>query len=166
MLEVTTPPWPIQPPRSRQPGGNAATRYHFCKTWLNLCWHSDRKVHRTTFQCSAPGSFVENYNKIMQSFGWTHLTVSSLSKNAEWNPKQHLWALCWASLIQKAFITEHAEEEKKTLMSLNLEVQTLGEIQTFFSFLNTEIKGLYAGFYLINKSFAQNILALCVFNDP
>lgn len=51
-------------------------------------------------------------------------------------------------------------------MSLNLEFQTLGEIQTFFSFLNTEIKGLYAGFYLINKSPAQNILGFCVFNDP
>lgn len=51
-------------------------------------------------------------------------------------------------------------------MSLNLEFQTLEEFQTFFSFLNNEIKGLYAGFYLINNSPAQNILGLCVFNDP
>lgn len=38
--------------------------------------------------------------------------------------------------------------------------------QKIFTFLNIEIKGLYAGFYLINKRSKQNILALCVFNDP
>lgn len=48
----------------------------------------------------------------MQSFRPAPLTVSSLFKNAGWNPKQHLLALCWASLIQKAFITEHAEGKK------------------------------------------------------
>lgn len=47
-------------------------------------------------------------------------------------------------------------------MSLDFEVQTLGEIQTVFTFPNTEIKGLYTGFYLINKRSKQNIL---VFND-
>lgn len=48
MLEVTTPPWPIQPPQSRQPRGNTAIWYHFWKTWLNLCWERCTGLHFST----------------------------------------------------------------------------------------------------------------------
>lgn len=85
--------------------------------------------------------------------------------NETLQPTRPLLALCCTSTIQKAFITEQAEDKQgeQPLMSLNSEVQTLGEIQTFFTFPNTEIKGLCTGFYLINKRSKQNILeALCV----
>lgn len=76
-----------------------------------------------------------------------------------------LRGLRWSSLIQKVFITEQVESEpgEQPLMSLNSEVQTLGQIQAFFTFPNKEIKGLCTGFYLINKRSKQNILELlCV----
>lgn len=58
------------------------------------------------------------------------------------------------------------KQREEPLMSLKSEVQTLGEIRTFFTFSNTGIRGLHTGFYRINKRFKQNILGLCVFNDP
>jgi len=98
----------------------------------------------------------------------TSYVVSFRTSNSEWNPTLRLWASCWTLVIQKAFIIEQAENERggQPLMSSNSEVQTLGGIQTFFTFPNTEIKGLHSGFYLINKKCKQNILVLCVFNDP
>lgn len=57
----------------------------------------------------------------------------------------------------------HYRTSGQPLMSPSFEVQTPGESQTIFTFPSAEIRGLYAGFYLINKtSKAKHFSSLCV----
>lgn len=58
-----------------------------------------------------------------------------------------------------------SRQSSQPLMSLNGEVQTPGDIQTFSSFLNTELKGLYSSFYLkktrgLSKTFEHFLHAM------